>query len=101
MYCSQFSCLLCIQTVSDIELYQTVYCKMHSIDVKLKRLAHKLDTKLQSLCWSDFSLFAVHMLAISLTTWSELINNTFRKQKWGTFLYPNYECQNRQQVIIV
>jgi len=37
--------------------------KIHSIDAELAGHAHKLDVKLQSLCGSGFSLFAVRMLA--------------------------------------
>jgi len=36
--------------------------KIHSIDAELARHAHKLDVKLQRLCGSGFSLFAVRML---------------------------------------
>ena len=37
--------------------------KIHSIDAELAGHAHKLDVKLQSVCGSGFSLFAVRMLA--------------------------------------
>jgi len=37
--------------------------KIHSIDAELAGPAHKLDVKLQNLCGSDFSLFAVRMIA--------------------------------------
>jgi len=37
--------------------------KIHSIDAEVAEHAHKLDVKLQSLCGSGFSLFAVRMLA--------------------------------------
>jgi len=37
--------------------------KIHSIDAELAGHARKLDVKLQSLCESGFSLFAVRMLA--------------------------------------
>jgi len=37
--------------------------KIHSIDAELAGHARKLDVKLQSLCGSGFSLFAVHTLA--------------------------------------
>jgi len=37
--------------------------KIHSIDAELAGHVHKLDVKLQSLCGSGFSLFAVRMLA--------------------------------------
>jgi len=50
------------------------------------------DVKLQSLCMSGFSLFPVccaHACQ-ALPIWSELTNNTLRKQRWGTFLYPQF-----------
>jgi len=37
--------------------------KTQSIDAELAGYAHKLDMKLQNLCRSGFSMFAVHMLA--------------------------------------
>jgi len=36
--------------------------KIRYIDVELARHVHKLDVKLQNLCGSGFSLFAVRML---------------------------------------
>jgi len=37
--------------------------KIHSVDAELAGHARKLDVKLQSLCGSGFSLFAMRMLA--------------------------------------
>jgi len=37
--------------------------KIHCIDVELSGHVQKLDVKLQCLCGSSFSLFAVHNLA--------------------------------------
>jgi len=37
--------------------------KIHYIDAELAGHAHKLDVKLQNVCGSSFSLFAVHILA--------------------------------------
>jgi len=37
--------------------------KIHCIDVELSGHVHKLDMKLQSLCGSGFSLFAIRNLA--------------------------------------
>jgi len=37
--------------------------KTHSIDAELAGYAHKLDMKLQRLCGSGFSLFAMYMLS--------------------------------------
>jgi len=42
--------------------------KIYIIDAELVGHAHKLDVKLQSLCGSGFSLFAVRMLAANVTT---------------------------------
>jgi len=47
----------------DFGLYQIYIEKIHSIDAELAGHAHKLYVKLESLCWSGFSLFAVRMLA--------------------------------------
>jgi len=53
--------------------------KIHYIDAELVGNVHKLDVKQQSLCGSGFSLFAVRLLA-KLYHWSELTNNSLRKQ---------------------
>jgi len=37
--------------------------KIHSVDAELAGPVHNFDVKLQSLCGSDFSLFAVRILA--------------------------------------
>jgi len=37
--------------------------KIHYIDAELAGHVHKLDMKLQSLCWSGFSLFSMLILA--------------------------------------
>jgi len=62
--------------------------KIHYIDAELAGHVHKLDGKLQNLCGSSFSLFAVRILAKTLSLWSKLNNNTLRRQSLGTFLYP-------------
>jgi len=59
--------------------------KIHYIDAELAGHVHKLDVKLQIMCGSNFSMFAVRILA---KLWSILTNNTLRKQRLGTFLYP-------------
>jgi len=61
--------------------------KIHYIDAELAGHVHKLDGKLQNLCGSSFSLFAVRILTKALSLWSNL-NNTLRRQRLGTFLYP-------------
>jgi len=63
--------------------------KIHSIDAELAGHAHKLDVKLQSSCVNVFSVCCAHACQ-ALTLWSELTNNTLRKQKLGTFLYPQF-----------
>jgi len=62
--------------------------KIHYIDAELAEYVHKLDVKLQNLCGSSFSLFVVRILAKALSLWSRLTNNTLRRQRLGTFLYP-------------
>jgi len=47
--------------VSDVGPYQTIVEKIHPVNVELAGHAHKLDMKLQKLCGSGFSPFAVHM----------------------------------------
>jgi len=37
--------------------------KIHYIDAELAGHVHKLDVKLQNVCGSSFSVFAVHILA--------------------------------------
>ena len=61
--------------------------KMHHIDTELAGHVHKLDVKLQILCGSSFSLFAVRILAKPYHL-SKLTNNTLRRQRLGTFLCP-------------
>ena len=55
--------------------------KIQSIDAELVEHALKLDVKLQSLCGSGFSLFALRMLAKPYYLRSELTNNTLRNQR--------------------
>jgi len=40
-----------------------ILLKLHCIDAEVAGHVHKLDVKLQSLCGSGFSLFAVRILA--------------------------------------
>jgi len=63
--------------------------KKYSIDAELAGHAHKLDVKLQRLCGSGSSLIAVCMHAKPYhlgVNWS----TTHWKQRWGTFLYPQF-----------
>jgi len=60
---------------------------MHSSDAELARHAHKLDVKLQSLWRSGFSVCCAHACQ-TLRLRCELTNNTLRKQRRCTFLYP-------------
>jgi len=62
--------------------------KVHYIDAELVGHVHKLNVKLQNLCGSSFSLFVVRILAKFLSLWSKMTNNTLRRQRLGTFLYP-------------
>jgi len=60
---NQFFCLLYIQAVSDVGTYTKSYIeKIHYIDAEIAGHVHKLDVKLQRLCGSGFSLFAVRIL---------------------------------------
>jgi len=55
---------------------------------KLAAHENKLDVKLQSLCGSVFSMFAVSVLAKPYHLGvNYMTKNTLRKQRWGTFLY--------------
>jgi len=69
--------------------------KIHYIDVELAGRVRKLVVKLQSLCRSGFSQFAVRILAKPYHL-SELTNNTLRKQRWGNlhFFTLKLECHN-------
>jgi len=51
---------------------------------------YKLDVKLLSSCGNGFLLFAVRMLAKPYHFLGEPTNNTLQKQRWGTFLYPQF-----------
>jgi len=66
--------------------------KIYSTDAEQAGPVHKLDVKLQSLCGSDFSLFVVRILAKPYHLWSELTNNTVRKQRWVHFFFLKFEC---------
>jgi len=61
--------------------------KMHYIDVELAEHVHKLDVKLQFVSEWLFSVCCARSCQAVLV-WSELTNNTLRKQRWGTFLCP-------------
>jgi len=61
--------------------------KIHYIDAELAGHVHKLDVKLQILCGSSFSLFAVRIVAKPYHL-SKLTHNTLRKQRLSTSLYP-------------
>jgi len=64
--------------------------KIHSIDAELAGHAHKLDVKLQSLCGNGFSLFAVRILAKPYHLGVNWPTTHLRKQRWGTFIYPQF-----------
>ena len=80
--------LILIHTKSHIE-------KIHSVDAELAGHARKLDVKLQSLCGSSFSLFAVRMLAKPYhlgANWP----TTHCEIKDGVHCFTlNFECHNR------
>jgi len=69
--------------------------KIHYIDVELAGHVHKLDVKLQSLCGSGFSLFAVRIFANSYhfgVNWQK----THSKNRDGVnFFTLIFECHNR------
>jgi len=67
--------------------YVEKICYIHA---ELAGDLYKRDVKLLSLCGSGFSLFAVYCAHAcqALPLWSELTNNTMRKQWWGAYLYP-------------
>jgi len=71
---------------------------MHYIYAELAGQALKLNIKLQKLCRSGFSLFGVCMIT---KLRSELNTNTWRKQRWGTFLYLKFECHNRPNYLVL
>jgi len=64
--------------------------KTHSIDSEVAGHAHKLDMKLQEFVWEWFFSFYCAHVCQALLLRSELTNNTLRKQRWGTFLYPQF-----------
>jgi len=68
--------------------------KIRYIDVELARHVHKLDVKLQNLCGSGFSLFAVRMLDKPYhfgVNW----RTTLCENKDGVhFIILKFECHN-------
>jgi len=74
--------------------------KIHSIAAELEGHAHKLDVKVQSLCASGFSLYAVHMLAKPYDLGVNTKKNFLRKQRWGTLLYPQFRMHNRYNKLL-
>jgi len=72
---------------------------IHYIDAELAGHVHKLDVKLQSLCGRGISLFAVRVLAKPL--WSELTNNTLRKQRWVHLPTLKFECHNKYYKLLL
>jgi len=49
---------------------------------------------------SLFSVCCAHACQ-ALPLWSELTNNTLRKQRWGTFFTLNFECHNRYNKLLL
>ena len=72
-----------------------------AIDAEIAGHAHKLDMKLQSLCGSGFSLFAVRMLAKPYhlgVNWP----TTHCKIKDGVHFFTlNFECHNRYNKLLL
>jgi len=58
-----FSAFSVSQLFLMLDLTQPYVKKIHHIDAELAGHVHKLDVKLQGLCWSGFSVFAVRALA--------------------------------------
>jgi len=63
--------------------------KMHSTDAELSGHVYKPDVKLEFVWEWFFSVCCVHACQ-ALPLRIELINNTLLKQRWGTFLYPQF-----------
>jgi len=62
--------------------------KMHYIDAELTGHVHiNLTWNCRVCAGVDFSVCCARACQ-ALPLWSELTNNTLRKQRWGTFLYP-------------
>jgi len=62
---NKFLGLLCTQPVPDVCPYQTICSKIHSIGAQLAGYGHKRDKKQRKLCWWNFSLFPLCLLAKS------------------------------------
>jgi len=99
-----------MEAVSDVGPCQTIYWKIRYADAELTGHVYKLDVKLQILCGSSFSLFAVCILAKSYhfgTNWP----TTLRKQRLGIYIpWPlnlnatialtSYDCVIPQMAIL-
>jgi len=75
--------------------------KIHSVDAELPGHARELDMKLQSLCGSGFSLFAVCMLA---KPWHLGVNlpTTHCEIKDEVHCFTlNFECHNRYNKLLL
>jgi len=63
--------------------------KIHSTDAELAGHAHKLD-KTAEFVWEWFMLVVCMLAKPYIPLRSELTNNTLQKQRWDTFLYPQF-----------
>jgi len=77
--------------------------KIHYIDVELAGHVYKSDVKLQSLCGSGFSLFAVCCVHAcqALPLWSELTNNTMRNNDGVHIFTLKFKCHNRDNKLLL
>ena len=84
-----------------LDLTQPYVKKIHYIDAELAGHVHKLDVKLQGLCWSGFSVFAVRALAKRYhfeVNWP----TTLCENKDGVhFFNLKFECHNRYNKLLL
>jgi len=89
VYFNQFFCLPCIQAVSDVGPYQTIYWKYTLCRCWTIRACIWTWRETAEFVWELFSLFSVRILLPSLATLEWIDQQYFAKKRWGTFLYPH------------
>jgi len=74
--------------------------KINYIDAELAGHAHKLDVKLQSLCGSGFSLFAVRMFAEPYHLGVNCPTTHCEIKDGIHFFTFSFECHNRYKLLL-
>ena len=101
VYFNQIFCLLCIQAVSDVGPYQTIYWKNTPYRCWTSRACTWTWRETAEFEWEWlFSVCCAHSCQ-ALPLWSELTNNTLRKKDGVHFFSLKFECHNRYNKLLL